>query len=637
MKTPNGENVYLKLVPNPSHLEAVNPVVEGFSRAKADLMYNSNFDEILPILIHGDAAVAGQGVVYEVVQMSQLEGYYTGGTIHFVTNNQIGFTTDFEDARSSTYCTGVASVVQAPVFHVNGDDPEAVVFVSNLAAEYRQEFNTDVFIDMVCYRKHGHNEGDDPQFTQPQLYNLIKDHKDPRSLYVNKLIQGGEIEASLAEKLDKEFDSFLQERFDMVKQKTLPYKFQESELAWQKLKTVTTNEDYDKSPDTSIKLETVESILNKLQSIPEDFHLLPKFKRILSRTESFLQSRTCDWAMAEHLAYGSILMDGKDIRLSGQDVKRGTFSHRNAVLYDAENNKQFNRLNHLSENQGNFRIYNSLLSEFAVLGFEYGYSLATPENLVIWEAQFGDFVNGAQTIIDQFISSSESKWGRMTGLVMLLPHGYEGQGPEHSSARLERFLQASAEFNMTVANVTTPANFFHLIRRQLARPFRKPLIVMSPKSLLRHPQCVSSLEDFSKGGFQEIYDDHSVDSKKAAKVEKVLFCSGKIYYDLMAKKEADKREDIAIVRLEQLYPFPKTQMDAILDKYNKAKVCWVQEEPSNMGSWQYILAFYRNNDIELIGRKSSASPATGYKKLHAKEFDDIMSRSFAPVEKAAKK
>ena len=637
MKTPNGENVYLKLVPNPSHLEAVNPVVEGFSRAKADLMYNSNFDEILPILIHGDAAVAGQGVVYEVVQMSQLEGYYTGGTIHFVTNNQIGFTTDFEDARSSTYCTGVASVVQAPVFHVNGDDPEAVVFVSNLAAEYRQEFNTDVFIDMVCYRKHGHNEGDDPQFTQPQLYNLIKDHKDPRSLYVNKLIQGGEIEASLAEKLDKEFDSFLQERFDMVKQKTLPYKFQESELAWQKLKSVTTNEDYDKSPDTSIKLETVESILNKLQSIPEDFHLLPKFKRILSRTESFLQSRTCDWAMAEHLAYGSILMDGKDIRLSGQDVKRGTFSHRNAVLYDAENNKQFNRLNHLSEKQGNFRIYNSLLSEFAVLGFEYGYSLATPENLVIWEAQFGDFVNGAQTIIDQFISSSESKWGRMTGLVMLLPHGYEGQGPEHSSARLERFLQASAEFNMTVANVTTPANFFHLIRRQLARPFRKPLIVMSPKSLLRHPQCVSSFEDFSKGGFQEIYDDHSVDSKKAAKVEKVLFCSGKIYYDLMAKKEADKREDIAIVRLEQLYPFPKTQMDAILDKYKKAKVCWVQEEPSNMGSWQYILAFYRNNDIELIGRKSSASPATGYKKLHAKEFDDIMSRSFAPVEKAAKK
>jgi 2-oxoglutarate dehydrogenase E1 component len=637
MQTPEGKSLYLKLVPNPSHLEAVNPVVEGFARAKADKLYNSNYDEIMPILIHGDAAVAGQGIVYEVVQMSQLEGYYTGGTIHFVTNNQIGFTTDFEDARSSTYCTAAASVVQAPVFHVNGDDPEAVVFVSRLASEYRQEFNTDVFIDMVCYRKHGHNEGDDPQFTQPQLYSLIKDHPDPREIYIKKLISTGEIEAELAEKLDKEFDSFLQERFDMVKQKSLPYTFQETELSWQKLKKITTAEDYEQSPETSISIDKLENILKTLQTIPTDFNLLPKFKRILSRTEGLISTKVCDWSMAEHLAYGSILLDGADVRMSGQDVKRGTFSHRNAVLYDSETNQQFNRLNHLAEKQGKMRIFNSLLSEFAVLGFEYGYSLATPENLVIWEAQFGDFVNGAQTIIDQFISSSESKWGRMSGLVMLLPHGYEGQGPEHSSARLERFLQACAEYNMTVANVTTPANFFHLIRRQLARPFRKPLVVMSPKSLLRHPQCISSFDDFTKGGFQETFDDNTSDASKASDIKKVLCCSGKIYFDLMAKKEADKRDDIAIVRLEQLYPFPKKQVEEIISKYSNAKFCWVQEEPSNMGAWQYILAFYRNYDLELIARKSSASPATGYKKLHAKELDEILTKAFEIKNSATQK
>jgi 2-oxoglutarate dehydrogenase E1 component len=633
MKTPSGNIVNLKLIPNPSHLEAVNPVVEGYARAKADILYRSNFDEIMPILIHGDAAVAGQGIGFELVQMSQLEGYYTGGTMHFVINNQVGFTTDYDDARSSTYCTGLASVVQAPVFHVNGDDPEAVVFVAQLAAEYRQEFNTDVFIDMVCYRKHGHNEGDDPQFTQPQLYKFIKNHPDTRSIYVNSLIERGEIEATLAEKLDNEFDSFLQDRFDKVKQKALPYTYQEPELAWQKLKKHTTSEDYETSPDTGIPLETVENILHKIQQLPEGFNMLPKFRRILGNVEKQMSARTCDWAMAEHLAYGSILLEGMDVRMSGQDVKRGTFSHRNAVLYDSETNAQYNRLNHLGENQGQFRIYNSLLSEFAVLGFEYGYSLASPDALVLWEAQFGDFVNGAQTMIDQFICSSESKWGKQSGLVMLLPHGYEGQGPEHSSARMERFLQSCAEYNMTVANVTTPANFFHLLRRQLVRPFRKPLIVMSPKSLLRHPKCISPFEDFSKGAFHEIYDDSTVkDKKQATKVKKVLLCSGKIYYELMAKKEADKRNDIAIVRLEQLYPFPLVQMEEIMAKYKNAKFCWVQEEPSNMGAWQYILAFYRNYDIELVSRKSSASPATGYKKLHAKESEEIMSKAFAFTE-----
>jgi 2-oxoglutarate dehydrogenase E1 component len=416
----------------------------------------------------------------------------------------------------------------------------------------------------------------------------------------------------------------------MVKQNVAPYTYQEPELAWQKLKKTTTAEDYEQSPETGVSIKALENILNRIQQIPAGFNMLPKFKRILGNVEKLISAGNCDWSMAEHLAYGSILLEGKDVRMSGQDVKRGTFSHRNAVLYDAETNEQYNRLNHLGDNQGQFRIYNSLLSEFAVLGFEYGYSLATPDALVLWEAQFGDFVNGAQTMIDQFISSSETKWGKQSGLVMLLPHGYEGQGPEHSSARMERFLIACAEYNMTVANVTTPANFFHLIRRQLARPFRKPLVIMSPKSLLRHPLCISSFKDFTKGAFKEIYDDATVkDKKAAAKVKKVLLCSGKIYYELMAKKETDKRDDIAIVRLEQVYPFPKVQMDAVMEKYKAAKFCWVQEESSNMGAWQFILTNLRNFDIEPISRKSSASPATGFKKQHAKESAEIMAKAFS--------
>ncbi|MCP4438752.1 MAG: 2-oxoglutarate dehydrogenase E1 component [Aureispira sp.] len=638
--TPAGYNVHLKMVPNPSHLEAVGPVVQGFARAKADLLYHSDFDRILPILIHGDAAVAGQGVVHEVVQMSQLEGYYTGGTIHFVINNQIGFTTDFDDARSSTYCTGVAALVQAPVFHVNADDPEAVVFVSELAAEYRQEFNTDVFIDMVGYRKHGHNEGDDPKFTQPQLYKFIKNHKDTRTIYSEKLIESGTIGAELAQKMDKEFDQLLQARFNNAKENTLKYTYQKSELAWQKLQKNTSSKDYLVSPDTSIPREQVDQILGNLQNLqnlPEGFKILPKFKRILKRSQGFIDKNQADWSMAEHLAYGSLLLDGQDIRMSGQDVKRGTFSHRNAVLYDVETNEQFNRLNHLGEEQGQLRIYNSLLSEFAVLGFEYGYSITTPDALVIWEAQFGDFANGAQTMIDQFITSSESKWHKMTGLVMLLPHGYEGQGPEHSSARLERYLQACAEFNMTVANVTTPANFFHLIRRQQARPFRKPLVVMSPKKLLRFNRCVSDLNDFTTGGFHEVYDDPMLPTEAdGKKTKRVLCCSGKIYYDLLERKEADGRDDVAIIRLEQLYPFPKKQVNALIHKYPNANWFWVQEEPSNMGAWQYILAFYRKLDLELISRKSSASPATGYKKVHDREQQDIVDRAFAPIESNGK-
>jgi 2-oxoglutarate dehydrogenase E1 component len=635
VETASGKTVHLKLAPNPSHLESVNPVVEGFARAKADILYNSEYDRILPILIHGDAAIAGQGVVYETVQMSKLKGYYTGGTIHFVINNQIGFTTDFDDARSSTYCTGVANMVQAPVFHVNGDDPEALIFAVELATEYRQRFNNDVFIDMVCYRKHGHNEGDDPQFTQPAMYQLIKNHNDPRELYSAKLIERGEVEKELAESLEKEFWNSLQERLDEVKENPLPYEYQEPEQAWRKLKKTSEPKDFEESPITGISEEVRDQVIDHLMTLPKDFKPLGKVNRLLKGKQKLLDKGKLDWAMGELLAYGSILTEGKDIRMSGQDVKRGTFSHRHAIFRDTKTFEAYNRLDSLPDAAGKFRIFNSLLSEFAVLGFEYGYSLATPDSLVIWEAQFGDFYNGAQTIVDQYISAAESKWQRMSGLVMLLPHGYEGQGPEHSSARLERFLHSSAEFNWTVANVSTPANFFHLLRRQLARPFRKPLIVMSPKSLLRHPECVSDLDEFTgDSGFQELLDDPTVGPRSGKKVKRVLLCTGKIYYDLMKEKEEQGRKDIAVVRLEQLYPLPAVQLRKIFRKYAEAEYVWVQEEPSNMGAWQYINAIIRseelglNEELDLIARKSSASPATGFKKVHDEQQANIVSKAF---------
>ncbi len=565
VKTTSGNTVHLKLVPNPSHLESVDPVVEGFARAKADILYDSDYDKILPILIHGDAAIAGQGIVYETVQMSQLEGYYTGGTMHFVINNQIGFTTDFDDARSSTYCTAAASLVQAPVFHVNGDDPEAVIFAVELATEYRQLFNNDVFIDMVCYRKHGHNEGDDPQFTQPEMYTFISKHKNPREIYSEKLIARGDVEKDLAHKLEKGFWDNLQARLDSVKQKPLPYEYQPQEQDWRALKKTSDPKDFEVSPETGVDKKTVNKIIKHLMTLPKDFSPLSKIHRLMKGKQKLLDVNQLDWAMAELLAYGSILLEGKDVRMSGQDVKRGTFSHRHAIFRDGKTFEEYNRLDSIAPKQGRFRIYNSLLSEFGVLGFEYGYSLATPNALNLWEAQFGDFYNGAQTMVDQYISAAESKWQRMSGLVMLLPHGYEGQGPEHSSGRVERFLQGCAKYNMTVANITTPANFFHVLRRQLARPFRKPMIIMSPKSLLRHPLCVSDLSAFESGTkFHEVFDDAKFNATKAKKVKKALFCSGKIYYDLLEKQEKDKREDVAIIRLEQLYPFPEKQVEAIV-------------------------------------------------------------------------
>ena len=623
--TLGGQQMYLKLAPNPSHLEAVNPVVEGFIRARADGMYNSDYDRVLPVLIHGDAAVAGQGIVYEVTQMSGLEGYYTGGTIHFVINNQVGFTTDFEDARSSIYCTDVAKIVDAPVLHVNGDDPESVVFCMRLAVEYRQKFNKDIFIDMVCYRRHGHNESDEPKFTQPVLYKYIENHQNPREIYQKKLAERGDVDAELAATMDKEFKALLQERLEMVKQKVLPYAMPKLEQEWKTLR-VSTPEDFEKSPATGVSVASLEKIGEAITKIPEGFSTLKQIDKLLKdRRQMIFDDKAVNWATAELLAYGSVLLDNKVVRLSGQDVQRGTFSHRHAVLHDAETNEAYNNLDHIQAEQGKFMIYNSLLSEYGVLGFEFGYAMANPNALVIWEAQFGDFVNGAQVMIDQFITSSETKWDRWTGLVMLLPHGYEGQGPEHSNARPERFLQLSADNNIIVTNVTTPANLFHMMRRQMAFPFRKPLIVMSPKSMLRHPLCISPLNDLVEGRFQETIGDSFADAKK---VKKVLLCTGKIYYELFEKQQKENRDDIAIIRVEQLHPFPKKQLNAHIAQYKKAKVYWVQEEPFNMGGWTFLLRMYPEQPLEVIARRSSASPSTGFAKIHAQEQAEIIRRAF---------
>ncbi|TLV03617.1 2-oxoglutarate dehydrogenase E1 component [Dyadobacter luticola] len=624
--TKDGNNVHLKLAPNPSHLEAVNPVVEGYIRARADGMYDSDYDRVLPVLIHGDAAVAGQGIVYEVTQMSALNGYYTGGTIHFVINNQVGFTTDFIDARSSIYCTDIAKIVDAPVLHVNGDDPEAVVFCMRLAVEYRQKFNKDIFIDMVCYRRHGHNEADEPKFTQPVLYKSIENHQNPREIYQKTLADRGDVDAQLAANMDKEFKQLLQERLDMVKQKALPYTLPKLEQEWHSLRK-SKPEDFEKSPETGVPLETLERIGKALITTPENFSRLKQIDKLLKdREQMIFDKKEVNWATAELLAYGSILVEGNIVRLSGQDVQRGTFSHRHAVLRDVETNAAYSNLQHIQEGQGPFMIYNSLLSEYGVLGFEFGYSMANPNALVIWEAQFGDFANGTQVIIDQFVTSSETKWDRWTGLVMLLPHGYEGQGPEHSNARPERYLQLSANYNIIVANVTTPANFFHLLRRQLKFPFRKPLIVMSPKSMLRHPLCVSPIESLVEGSFQETIGDNFANPEK---VTKVLLCTGKLYYELFEKQQTDKRDDVAIIRLEQMHPFPQTQVDAHLAKYPNAKVYWVQEEPFNMGGWTFMLRMYKGaKPLEVIARESSASPSTGFSKIHAKEQAEIVNRAF---------
>ncbi len=624
----NNKKVHLKLMPNPSHLEAVDPVVLGFARAKADVLYDSDLSKVLPILIHGDASVAGQGIVYEILQMCQLNGYKTGGTIHFVINNQIGFTTDFDDARSANYCTSIAAMVQAPVLHVNGDDAEAVVKAVQIATTYRQLYKSDIFIDMVCYRKHGHNEGDDPKYTQPQLYSLIEKHKNPREAYVECLLQNGEASAQeLAKEMEKKFWSDLQARLDEVKQNPLPYKYQAPELAWQAMRKAT-NEDFLSSPSTAIPAEKAKSIFDALMKWPASFTPLKKVDKLIQeKIKLYETEQKIDWATGELMAYASLLAEGKTVRMSGQDVKRGTFSHRHAVLVDENTNEQFNRLNQVAEGQQPFRIYNSLLSEYGVLGFEYGYALANADALVIWEAQFGDFSNGAQTIIDQFIAAGEQKWQRQNGVVMLLPHGYEGQGPEHSSARLERYLQLCAENNMVITNVTTAANLFHALRRQLTWSFRKPMINFSPKANLRSPATFSPMSDLTNGKFQEVIDDSYV--QKVEDVKKVLFCSGKIYYELAERQKTEQRNDIAIVRIEQLYPLPTQQITALYQKYGKAIWFWVQEEPLNMGAASFLQMNLKAIKYGVISRQASAATATGYAKVHAKEQNEIITTAFS--------
>jgi 2-oxoglutarate dehydrogenase E1 component len=630
VETMHNKKVHLSLTPNPSHLEAVDPIVEGIVRAKLDETKGYTVDSIAPILIHGDAAIAAQGIVYEVIQMSLLKGYSTGGTIHLVINNQVGFTTNYIDARSSTYCTDIAKVTLSPVFHVNGDDVEALVYTIRLAMEYRQTFHQDVFIDILCYRKYGHNEGDEPRFTQPLLYQEIAKHLNPREIYNQKLLTEGLVEANLAKEMEKSFKDLLQSNLDNSKlqEKTKVTPFMEGRWSEYRLSN---SKDFDQSPVTAVDKKTIVALADKITSLPSDKKFFNKIIRLFEdRKQMMKEPGRLDWAMGELLAYATLMNEGFPVRVSGQDVERGTFSHRHAVIRVEDSEEQYVPLNNLSDKQAPFYIYNSLLSEYGVLGFEYGYSFASPDSLVIWEAQFGDFGNGAQIIIDQYLSSAEDKWRRMNGLVMLLPHGYEGQVAEHSSARLERFLQLCAEDNMQVVNCTTPANFFHLIRRQMHREFRKPLIVFTPKSLLRHPKCISAIADLSKGGFQEVIDDSIVNAKS---VKRVVFCSGKVYYDLLERQETEKEKDIAIVRLEQLYPFPKKQLDAIVAKYKYADdLIWLQEEPENMGAWSYLLRTWNNLKLNVIAREASASPATGSHKHHNKEQQALIEKAFAKSE-----
>lgn len=626
--TANEKEINIQLLPNPSHLEAVNPVVAGFTRAKADALYNNDCRQILPILIHGDAAIAGQGIIYEQLQMSKLEGYEVGGTIHFVINNQIGFTTDFEDARSADYCTSIAAMMHCPVLHVNGDDPEAVVKAAIFATEYRQKFNEDVFIDMVCYRKHGHNEGDEPKFTQPHLYALIDKHQDPREVYTKFLLENGEPQLqTLAKEMEEVFWNELQDRLDENKQNPFPYTRQEPENKWAELRRANP-EDFLQSPNTAITETSLRNLFDKIMTLPDGFKPLRKIEKLLNdKKQLFLNEGKIDWATGELIAYASLLANGHNVRLSGEDVKRGTFSHRHAVLRDENANLEHNRLNNINDNQGKFYVYNSLLSEYAVLGFDYGYAMANPINLVIWEAQYGDFANGAQIIIDQYITSGEEKWTTQNGLVMLLPHGYEGGGPEHSSARLERFLQMSAEYNIYVTNITTAANFFHALRRQLAQPFRKPLINFAPKANLRHISSYSSIEEFTNGGFQEVLDDNNIIDPHT--VKRVVLCSGKIYFDLLEKQKKENRQDVALIRLEQIYPLPKKQLAAIHEKYKGAQWLWVQEEPRNMGAASFLKMNLDTIVLGYLTRQASAATATGFAKKHVQEQNALVEEAFS--------
>lgn len=620
----NNKELKMNLVPNPSHLETVGPVVEGISRAKIDKTYKGDNSKILPIIVHGDAAIAGQGLVYEVTQMSKLNGYSTGGTIHIVVNNQIGFTTNYLDARSSTYCTDVAKVTLSPVLHVNADDVEAVVHAIELALDFRMKFKRDIFIDLLGYRKYGHNEGDEPRFTQPKLYKAIAKHSNPRDIYAQKLIEEGSIDISFLNNTIEEFKNLLEQEYLKSKEvetsKVREFMEDEWEAFTRKgLKEMLISE------DTSYPASKLKEIAKTVSTVPEGVKFLRKAERILrDRNNMVFETNAIDWGMAETLAYGSLLQEGFDVRISGQDVERGTFSHRHAILRDEISEERINLLNTIPDRKGTMTIYNSLLSEYGVLGFDYGYAMANPNSLTIWEAQFGDFSNGAQIIFDQYLSAAEDKWKLQNGLVVLLPHGYEGQGSEHSSARMERYLQLCAIDNMIVADCTTPANFYHLLRRQMKRNYRKPLIVFTPKSLLRHPMAISKLEEFENGKFQEIIDD---DLEKKY-VKKLVFCTGKFYYDLLAKRMELERNDIAFIRIEQLFPLQLEKLQQIINSYpNVQKYVWAQEEPENMGAWSFMLQRFRLVQLEVASQPYYAVPAAGsstrFKIRHQRVIDKV--------------
>jgi len=638
-----GNSVHVSLTDNPSHLEAVNPVVLGQTRAKQYFHQDIERNKVIPILIHGDAAFAGQGVVAECFAMSGLPGHNTGGTIHIIVNNQIGFTTSPRFARSSPYPSDVAKMVEAPILHVNADDPEAAVYCARIATEFRLKFNRDVVIDLICYRRFGHNEGDEPSFTQPLMYQKIKSHSTTLKIYGDKLINEKIISKEDFVNENKKFKELLEEQYKTSKD--YKPKLEWYEGTWSRYRP---EKGKDKRGRSGVKLEKLLAISEKINLIPQNVNLHKTIKKIFdARYQSIKQQKNIDWGTAETLAFGSLLDEGFPVRLVGQDSGRGTFSQRHSVLRDQKDNSRYIPLNNISKNQKRFEIVDSLLSELAVLGFEYGYSLVEPDTLTVWEAQFGDFANGAQVVIDQFIASGERKWTRASGLVMLLPHGYEGQGPEHSSARLERFLQLCAKENLQVMNCTTPANYFHALRRQIHRDFRKPLVIMTPKSLLRNKLCVSNLEDFSKkNSFHRVLWDHAIDPKENSfirlknsnRIRKVILCSGKVYFDLLEAREKLKKDDVVIYRIEQLYPFPIKPLIKEIKVYKKnAKFYWCQEEPKNMGAWfsvrdyiQWTLDYIgaNNNKISYIGRDTAASPATGYAKRHLSQQKEIIEEVF---------
>ncbi len=620
-----GNKVRLKLVPNPSHLETVAPIVEGLVRSQIDSKYNKDFSKAAAIVIHGDAAIAAQGVVYETIQMSQLNGYKTGGTIHLVINNQVGFTTSYLEARSSTYCTDIAKVTRSPVFHVNGDDVESLIYTIKLAMEYRQKFHSDVFIDILCYRKYGHNEGDEPRFTQPMLYKVISTHPNPRDIYSEKLNKLGVMSVEESKKEIKEFDQFLEGKYK-ESEKIEKVKIKKFLINEYKHFDLPRKDSFDVKIKTGVSLKVLKEIGDKINTLPKNLQFFKKVDRILSDRQTMMQDGRLDWAMAELLAYGSLVNEGHPVRISGQDSERGTFAHRHAAFVVEGTDEKYFPLKNVSENQAPFHVFNSLLSEYAVLGFEYGYSMAQPNGLTIWEAQFGDFNNVAQVIIDQYISSAFEKWGLMNGLVLFLPHGFEGQGPEHSSGRIERFLELSANNNIQVVVPSTPASMFHLLRRQVKMNVRMPLVVFTPKSLLRHPMVISKIEEFENGQFNEIIDDPLAIPEL---IDRVVFTSGRLYYDLEKYQVENGISNVAIVRMEQIYPIPHVQINQILAKYKKSKkLIWAQDEPENMGGWPFINRKLANLGFKLVSRRESASPAVGLMEIHKKGLNEILDSVF---------